>query len=65
MQRLATLVYSAGSTAPTACVTQVSGLWLRSESLANLALLAQPHGAPLLQVCRAVHVATSLTTRSL
>ena len=32
--------------------TQVSGFWLRGESLANLALLARPYSAPLLQVCR-------------
>ena len=41
--------------------TQVSGFWLRGESLANLALLAQPCGPPLLQVHRGVHVSDTWT----
>ena len=46
----------------TATSTQVSGFWLRGESLANLTLLAQPRGAPLLQVRCAVHVPDGYTT---
>jgi len=44
--------------------TQVSGFWLRGESLANLVLLAQPCGAPLLQVRRGVYVPVSEPTGS-